>query len=511
MIVEVFLSVLFLLLVYLLGRLFQALLAYHRLCRMVRPVPGWPTHWLYGNLPQKKADNYDLKLYEWVKENRVSVSKEWIGPFTVLISIHDPDVLMSLVKTPKADSMYSLFDPWLGRGLLLASGKRWARNRRLLTGAFHFDILKPYVETYNIAVDELIANWTEHARNTPNTPLAAYKSIAHLTLDILLRCSFSYESNCQKESVDSPYINAVFSLSRLMLERFLNLFHFSLHNTLYMYCTSSGREFKRACDVVHEHADTIIKERKAILGLKDSSGDINTEEVLAQAKRNHKRLDFIDILLTARDERGEGLTEREVRYEVDTFTFEGFDTTAHGLCWTLYCLATHPEHQDKCREEVNEVLGDRQYVEYDDLARLPYLTSCIKEALRLFPPVYIITRQLDADTQVGEHLLPKDMMMFFRFYNIHRHPKHWKDPEQYNPLRFAHFNTDSNPFAYVPFSAGQRNCIGQHFTMNNERVILARIIRQFRFKMADGFEIDTLFGILIHLKNDIQLIIEPLD
>ena len=428
-----------------------------------------------------------------------------------MVNVHDPDVLKTVVKAPKANWLYQFFGPWLGQGLLISSGKRWARNRRLLTNAFHFDILKPYVETYNDAVNELITKWEDHAHKSPNSPLSIYSSISHLTLDILLRCSFSYNSNCQKDSESSPYINAVLNLSKLVLDRFLSL-HLLLNDTVYLYCTRKGRQFRHACDVVHSHANKVIQERKKVLNLNNFKAPIDTEDIFARAKRNHKHLDFLDILLTARDDSGNGLSDLEIRYEVDTFMFEGFDTTAHGLCWAIYCLAKWPEHQDKCREEVNKVVGDREYVEFEDLANLPYMHMCIKEAFRLFPPVYIIMRQLDEDSQVGDYSLPKGTNLNFRFYNIHRNPKHWKDPETYNPLRFSsnEFKDPQNPFAYVPFSAGPRNCIGQNFAMNEERVALARIIKRFKFRLADDYEVEQMFAVLLHMKNDIQLIIEPI-
>ncbi len=509
---EVLLSLLALILLYLISHAIRAVISYYKVCKAVKHVPGWPAHWLYGNLHQKSKRDYDMELYKWVKENGVGISKEWMGPFTVRISIHDPDLLKSAVKSPKADLVYKMFGPWLGRGLLLANGKRWARNRRLLTGAFHFDILKPYIVTYNTGMDELIAIWSEHASKTPDLPIMIYKGISHLTLDILLKCAFSYDSNCQKPGTDSAYINAVFSMTEPIVAR-ASSFHLLLSNFIYLNFTSKGREFKRACDIVHVHAKDIIKERKKVLGLDMSAlSNVDMNEVVMQAKQNHKHLDFLDILLTACDDNGTGLTDTEIRCEVDTFMFEGFDTTAHALSWTLYCLAKHPEHQDKCREEINEVLGDRQYLEYEDLAKLSYLMCCIKETLRLYPPVYAVKRQVEADTKIGEFMIPKDVVLNIRIFNIQRSPKHWENPDDFDPQRFSSpvNKSSDNPFAYIPFSAGPRNCIGQHFAMNEERVVLGRLLKEFKFRLADGYDADISFGLLLDSKEDVQLVLEKL-
>ncbi|XP_073400491.1 cytochrome P450 4A4-like isoform X1 [Dendrobates tinctorius] len=130
--------------------------------------------------------------------------------------------------------------------------------------------------------------------------------------------------------------------------------------------------------------DKVIQERK--LSLKE-----DTELEKIQKKRH---LDFLDILLCAKDENGQGLSNEDLWAEVDTFMFEGHDTMASGISWILYCMAKYPEPQEKCREEIREVLGDRITVDWEDLGKLPYTTMCIKESMRLFPPVPEVVRQL---------------------------------------------------------------------------------------------------------------------
>ena len=485
----------------------NAIWRYYRMCQLLKPVPGWPTHWLYGNLHQKNQPRYDIKLHDWVKENGHKISKEWLGPGMSSVNIHHPDVLKKIIKTPKAFEKYQLLDPWLGQGLLIAGGKRWARNRRLLTGAFHFDILKPYIQVYNECTDILINKWMGHV--TSGEPVLVYKTISQLTLDILLRCSFSYNSHCQEQEV-SPYIKAVMCLADLTLKRSLS-FSLMISNNIYLYCTPQGWKCRQALKIVHGHAENVIRDRKKALGLEGISASmkVNMEDVLSTARKGRKYLDFLDILLTARDEDGCGLTDSEIRCEVDTFMFEGYDTTAHGLSWTLYCLAKYPEHQEKCREEINEVLGNRNHLEYEDLSKLKYTQWCIKESLRLHPPVYIILRQLTEDTELAGYLIPKESYLTVRLFNIHRNTEFWKDPEAFDPLRFHPDNIEhQHPYAYVPFSAGPRNCIGQNFAMNEERVVIASIIRKFKLRLVVGHEVETNFGILLHLKNDVKVSIE---
>ena len=486
---------------------------YYKLCKTVALIPGWPTHWLYGNLHQKSRMGYTVENCKWIMENNYPITRDWIGPTIVQINVNHPDIIKEILNLPKSQWVYrTVLEPWLGQGLLLASGKRWARNRRLITGAFHFDILKPYIQVYNECTDILINKWTGYV--TSGEPVLVYKTISQLTLDILLRCSFSYNSHCQEQGDSVPYIKAVKSLSYIGIVRYSSVFLSALNNSVYLYLTPTGRKYKKALNVVHRHAEDVIQERKQVLGLDNPQrqSKLNIEDVLSTAQKGRKYLDFLDILLTARDEDGCGLTDLEIRCEVDTFMFEGHDTTAHALSWTLCCLAKYPEHQEKCREEINEVLGNRDYLEYEDLSKLQYTQWCIKEALRLYPPVYTVYRTFTEDGKLNECLIPKGCLVAIKVFNIHHNPKYWKNPYVFDPLRFHPNNSlNQHPYAYLPFSAGPRNCIGQNFAMNEVRVVIASIIRKFRLSLVEEHNIIMVAKILLTMENDIKLWLEPVN
>ena len=484
----------------------RVLWSYYKLCKLVRPIPGWPTHWLHGNLHQK-GDGYIENYNRWAHENKHVISKEWLGPFTVQINVNHPDLVKELLNIPKARWIYHTIELWLGEGLLISEGKLWARNRRLLTKAFHFEVLKPYVQVYNECTDILIDKWLNHAKN--GKPVSVHADVSKLTLDILLRCSLNTVSNCQLDGDCLPYIEAVQSLSELSVARYSSVLLAALNDTIYLNCTPLGRLYKKTIKIAHDYAEKVIQERNNVLGLYDESKTM--EEVLWNAKKSHKYLDFLDILLTARDEDGQGLSDLEIRYEVDTFLFEGHDTTAHGLSWTLYCLAKYPEHQEKCREEVNEILGSRTSIEYDDLAKLSYIQWCIKESHRLYPPVYSAYKKFNQDTQLGGYTIPKQCIISQKHYVIHHSPEFWKKPYVFDPLRFHPDNTkDRHPYSYVPFSAGQRNCIGQNFAMNEERVVITMILRKFRLRLVENHDVVMITRVLLTTKNDIKIFLEPL-
>ena len=481
--------------------------SYYKLCKLVRPIPGWPTHWLHGNLHQK-GHGYMENYCQWAHKNKCPISKEWLGPFIVQINVNHPDLVKEILNVPKARWIYHTIRLWLGNGLLISEGKLWARNRRLLTRAFHFEVLKPYIQVYNECTDILIGKWLGSAKN--GKPVSVHADISKLTLDTLLRCSFSNASNCQLDGNCLPYIEAVQSLSELSVARYYSVLLSALNDTIYLNFTPLGRRYKKTLKIAHDYAEKVIQERKCSLGLQNDDSK-TMEEVLWIAKKSRKYLDFLDILLSARDEDGLGLTDLEIRYEVDTFLFEGHDTTAHGLSWTLYCLAKYPEHQEKCREEVNEILGPRASIEYDDLAKLTYIQWCIKESHRLYPPVYSAYKQFNQDTQLGGYTIPKQCLISQKHYVIHHNPEFWNDPYTFDPLRFHPDNAkDRHPYSYIPFSAGPRNCIGQNFAMNEERVVIATILRKFKLRLVENHDVIMVARVLLTMKNDIKIWLEPL-
>ena len=159
--------------------------AYYCVCKLVKPIPGLPIpdHWLYGSMRNFKCTEKSLMTnvnIRHVRKLNTSIYKAWMGPFTVVIGVVDPDVIRQL---PKNDVIYDMLKPWLGEGLLIAGGSKWARNRCLLTKAFHFNILKPYVAVYECS-NILVSKWSRAA--SQGEPVLVYKSIKQLTLDIIL-------------------------------------------------------------------------------------------------------------------------------------------------------------------------------------------------------------------------------------------------------------------------------------------------------------------------------------
>uniref|UniRef100_A0A5F9DC78 Cytochrome P450, family 4, subfamily A, polypeptide 5 n=1 Tax=Oryctolagus cuniculus TaxID=9986 RepID=A0A5F9DC78_RABIT len=436
------------------------------LLRALQQFPCPPSHWLLGHSREFPIDSELQQVLKRV-EKFPSACPRWLWGSELFLIVYDPDYMKTILgrSDPKARVSYSFLAPWIGYGLLLLEGQTWFQHRRMLTPAFHYDILKPYVGLMVDSVQVMLDKLEKLARK--DAPLEIYEHVSLMTLETIMKCAFSHQGSVQLESRTSKsYIQAVRELSDLALQRVRNVFHQS--DFLYRL-SPEGRLSHRACQLAHEHTDRVIQQRKAQL---QQEGEL--EKV-----RRKRRLDFLDVLLFAKMENGSSLSDQDLRAEVDTFMFEGHDTTASGISWIFYALATHPEHQHRCREEIQGLLGDGASITWEHLDKMPYTTMCIKEALRLYPPVPGVGRQLSSPVTFPDgRSLPKGFTVTLSIYGLHHNPNVWPNPEVFDPSRFTP-GSARHSHAFLPFSGGARNCIGKQFAMNELKVAVALTLLRF--------------------------------
>jgi len=314
-------------------------------------------------------------------------------------------------------------------------------------------------------------------------------------LDIIGLCAFGTDLKAQQDST-SNYVQAIKTASELVFKRLFNpLYHTRLYPLF-----PSGRKFSSVTKIIHKLSDSVIAERRAAKNQPAS-------------ENQSKYRDFLDILLEATDESGEQLSNQEIRAEVDTFMFEGHDTTASGLTWTLYSLAAHPDVQAEVQKEIDEIfpenLDDIDFEEwYPRLNKMIFTPLAIKEALRLYPPVPYITRRTSSPSTIMGYSIPADTEIFILTYAIHRNPTYWgEDVNEFKPRRFE--KDLPNPLQYAPFSAGKRNCVGQQFAMLEEKSVLVVLLKRFSFRVAPNQKIVTEPHLILRPANGIKLIIHP--
>uniref|UniRef100_A0AAY5F5U0 Cytochrome P450, family 4, subfamily T, polypeptide 8 n=1 Tax=Electrophorus electricus TaxID=8005 RepID=A0AAY5F5U0_ELEEL len=289
--------------------------------RAFEQFPGPPGNWLFGHLRQ---DGTDFSIItKWGEQYPYAFPLQF-GPTSIYLTIHHSSYLKTVLASAGANVLDHLS---VGEGLLVSAGQKWFRHRRLLTPGFHYDILKPYVKLMADSANIMLDKWETYAKTEQSFEL--FQQVSLMTLDSIMKCAFSYNSNCQTERWE---------------------------------------------EVIRKRKEALSKEKEQDILLK---------------RRN---LDFLDILLCTQQQ--QGLSDEAIRAEVDTFMFEGHDTTASGISWILYNMACYPEHQQKCREEIQEALKGKDSMEWEDLSKIPYTTMCIKESLRLYLPVPGLARKL---------------------------------------------------------------------------------------------------------------------
>ena len=197
--------------------------------------------------------------------------------------------------------------------------------------------------------------------------------------------------------------------------------------------------------------------------------------------------DLMSILMRARDDQtGTAMTSRQLRHEATTLVIAGSETTGNTIAWACYLIAQHPRIQERLQDEADLVLagGDASY---ETLTRLPFTRAVITEALRLYSPVWILPRRALVDVELGGHLLRAGSMMVFSPYALNRDPRLHRDPDRFDPGRWATDYTRTGMRAsFFPFGQGIRNCIGESFAWTESLLLLSAIAARWHLRLADG-------------------------
>ncbi|XP_009081963.1 PREDICTED: cytochrome P450 4V2 [Acanthisitta chloris] len=478
-----------------------SLMDYWRRWRMMKLIPGIsPCYPVLGNalLLEPDGEGFFKQLQFYVEEYRNRpLFKLWIGPLPVMILYH-PDsveVILSSSKHIEKSYLYKFLEPWLGTGLLTSTGDKWRSRRKMITPTFHFEILNDFLEVMNEQGSILVEKLEKHV---DKEPFNVFLDVTLCALDIICETAMGKNVDAQKNK-DSDYVRAIYRMGDLIQQRQKSPWFWP--DLVYMLF-KEGREHKRNLQILHNFTDKVIAEKAA--ELKNTKQNKHGNDGNCEESGFKKRKAFLDMLLSATDDEGNKLSYRDIREEVDTFMFEGHDTTAAAMNWVLYLLGHNPEVQKKVHRELDEVFDNTERpVTADDLKKLRYLECVVKEALRLFPSVPMFARALREDCCINGYQVPKGTNVLVITYALHRNPEIFPDPEEFKPERFLPENSKGrHPYAYVPFSAGPRNCIGQRFAQMEEKTLLALILRRFWVESCQKAEELGIAGELILRPNN---------
>ncbi|KAF8783291.1 cytochrome P450 4V2-like [Argiope bruennichi] len=395
----------------------------------------------------------------------------WVSyvPFIIITKAEATEALISGTKHMEKGWTYMWLHPWLGTGLLTSHGSKWKSRRKLLTPSFHFDILKDFMPIFNEQA-HVFAKRMQKEITKDFTDIVMPVTLC--SLDIICETTLGVTIDAQGNS-DSQYVKSVTRAGEIIMERMVNSYYWI---DFFFNFTEAGKELNQHLKILHNFTMTVIQEKKRKLLSGDP--DIGTKK---------KRMALMDLLLEHHI-KTKSLTEEDIREEVDTFAFEGHDTTSMGISWALYLIGLHKDVQEKVHEELDSIFGDdtERHATTEDIKDMKYLDCVLKESQRIYPSVPIIARQINEDTNICGYPIPKGTSCLVYIYNLHRDERWFPDPEKFDPDRFLPENSaNRHPFAYIPFSAGPRNCIGQRFAQMEEKIIVSTILRSYTLQSLD--------------------------
>jgi cytochrome P450 len=231
---------------------------------------------------------------------------------------------------------------------------------------------------------------------------------------------------------------------------------------------------------------------------------------IEERRRGQEGTDLLGMLMAAREaETGEGMTDRQLRDEVMTMLIAGHETVASALAWTWYLLGTHPAAEKALHAELDAVLEGRVPTA-GDLPRLQYTEMCFDEALRLYPPAWMISRKALVDDEIDGYRIPAGALVVASPYVTHRLEAYWEAPDDFSPERFAPDKVAARPrFAYYPFGGGPRLCIGSGFAAIEAQLIIATVARRYSLRPVQGHVVEAEPGVTLRAKYGLPMTLHP--
>jgi cytochrome P450 len=452
--------------------------------RPATEVPGPRGLPLLGLGPALVRD--PLGTYQHAMETYGDIVRLVAGPpgrRVVLHALFAPDharqVLAGSRGHTKQLALYREIAAALGDGLLTSDGDDWQRQRRIVQPLFTRQRMAGYATVMAEEASRLLEGWEAAAAS--GRPVELHRQMTGYSMRVLGRLLLGSDTDAAIAEVAAAFPVISHHVRRRVLAPL---------RAPQRWPTPANRRATRARHRLDQVVERILQQRRGQVAGPD---------------------DLLGRLLDARDPAtGQGLDDAEIRAQVLLFLLAGHETTATALTFTLYLLGHHPQVQQLVRDEVREVLGDRVPTA-EDAAQLAYTTRVVNEAVRLYPPAWSIGRRTSQDEVIGGCPLPAGSAVIVSSWVLHRHPRHWDHPGVFDPDRFTpEREAARHRYAYLPFGAGPRACIGGSFALLEAVLATAVIVRAYRLKTPPG-PIPLATGITLRPATPVPCDLQPID
>ncbi|EDO47129.1 predicted protein [Nematostella vectensis] len=426
----------------------------------------------FGHIPLIKENIMKGRELQELSNRYDGVYVSWFGGWHPSVTLSHPDALREAIikyNLPKPVKFYQSMSEMFGvrfmkDGLVtIPYHEVWKKKRMpLIQLSFAREHLKTLISSFNQSCDLFIETLKPLADG--KTEVCMLDQFHRITMDVIMKVAFSLDLKTLDDK-DSTFPKAVNKMLEAVMFRFRNPWH-KYDPRTFKY----QREVANSLRMIRETGRNCIAERQAAI--------VQGEEIPNDILSTIMKLEL----------QGLELDIEELLDDFVTFFIAGQETTANQLSFALLEIGLHPDITHKVVEEVDKVIGSHvDFVEYDDLANLSYMTQVLKETLRKYPPAAGVIRHSPEEITLNGHVIPAGTGIGLNIYGAHHNPTNWKDPEVFDPERFNAENAPNiKPFTFLPFSLGPRSCIGQHFAQFEAKVLLARFLQKFRIKLCPG-------------------------
>lgn len=417
--------------------------------------PGPKGSWLGGAIHQ--FDGRRLDFFADVARTYGGIASFRFGPRRIFL-VSDPALIEQVLVT---DAKYYIkhfgaraYKPALGNGLVTSDGESWLRQRRLSQPAFLKQRVQAYAPLMAELTERMLQNWT------PGTDVDIHFEFSTLTSAIALKTLFDLDDSGDRKRF-SEALRVAFTLMSVRLRHLIKL-------PLWVP-TRSNWKLNRAIHELFSVVDQFIAAGRA---------------------REVPGHDLLSAFISAQDEDGARMSDTQLRDEMMTLYLAGHETTALTLSWSWYLISQNPRVEERLVAEWKQVLGGRTPTP-DDLPKLSYTDAVITEAMRVYPPVYLIGREATRDLELGGYRVKKGYTIFMSQWVNHRDLRYFPNPEEFLPERWLDGLVTRIPkYAYYPFGGGPRVCIGNTFALMEAALILAAVGQKYRFTLMPNSRIE---------------------
>jgi cytochrome P450 len=439
---------------------------------------GWFA--LYRGLRTNPITTWGAELYE----QPILADRGIMGP---LVIINRPDAIRRVfldnaANYPKDALQLEKLAPALGRGLLTSDRDEWRFQRRTVAPLFQPSAVAAYVPVMADAVAAMLVRWENAAAS--GAMLDAAREMTALTYEIISRTVFSGELETGPDVMSAAITRFFETNGRVDLWDVFNLPRWLPR--------PAERRMRPATRVFRSEVRRLLERRRA-----------------RQAAGEATPADLVSLLAAARDpETGVALSEQTIHDNLVTFIGAGHETTANALAWTLFLLSEYPWAFDRMAQEVDSVLAGRVPT-LDDLAKLDAVRMTLEESMRLYPPIPFLSREAAGPDRIDGVEIAPGTLVIVAPWLVHRHRLLWHEPDLFEPERFAPERRGKIPrFAYLPFGAGARVCIGAGFALQEALLALAMIVQRFRPRLVPGAYVEPVARVTLRPARGLPMRLE---